>query len=1064
MCIGENCAPQAAHYMNAQLAALHANAISCMRDHENAQKRDDIYRYSHALAHFSHSKYDIADHDDQDDAVFDADFGTPQIKFICNHDALLYLKIDRADYVVDHSAGMPSSSVCNLEVVFRVSFVCTKIIGTDSQIGSGQNIIQLVVLDLRKARLVSITPPLLTNQGVLTSYLSQYLEFLHKAGNHVLFSLPNFDSHRPQLSIDFSLTQSTDLTLDGIHGISLKEINHHLVSVWLRAAMSASEENVDWRTQCLAELRSYWIHPEDSNVHFRINFGTPYVKAVCNREGIMYFKIDEVAFFSSIDFTSTPMARYHDWTIAILFDIRYETQADGNVRDCALDTQTARFCESQCIFAGFDEEYATEEEFICWSTVTEFFKTEYSELLESASYHIIYHQDKRIDQQLTVGAWAALGDRAASSEISTWKDIVSNSNMFGFDQIVALSQTAINEYYSSLLYIGKTSNTLSLVTWAYQESFSATFKPLSLRFLSNNKAIIWIHFDDCSTLKTSDQVGDEKCDIGGWRLAFEVDLKMCPHTDFQDVSERWRCRFESSQAFKHHSCDADCSFTHLCLDFEHADFIHEYSTLKGLFQKGTSKPIERLKSAIYYIKSFYFRALAEDGLNILYTVPVWKCGSCPPAYGLTSIMFHVYSQEVITRHNWSQTTAAVEPVIVLLGMTEFRKPPSTQLEYSSSWLIRTKTSLSYGTISIANCVFMKARLLHRLTRINGATTLIPVFSGVEDNVWNLQFTRWDQHDTRKNATCEWKREYGREGFAVYKWQHREGWSYDHESNREATNGSYNVSCFTQNYLEIPTVNRSRTFEIRLNGEVKLELSFKSGTQLWAAKCSAKWDAVLAIASESSGLKIKESGRPTPVLDRTEVDGQYTAMAAEYTDPRALLKANLPSRIDLTEVLGELRAFEGPWQYCYPGTYSYAFANPGFNQRGDILFETRPIGLLAPSNPAARQSRISGVGLGGRRTPPISPLRSPSARSPFGSRPGTPALLDVRRVDAAFARSNPNTLSVVTNATTALLNTVSSGSKTTINYSEETPTPSDVSNEDDRGLNVDGVTIGVEVHA
>ena len=34
MCVGENCAPQAVHYMNAQLAALYENAVDCIKHHD----------------------------------------------------------------------------------------------------------------------------------------------------------------------------------------------------------------------------------------------------------------------------------------------------------------------------------------------------------------------------------------------------------------------------------------------------------------------------------------------------------------------------------------------------------------------------------------------------------------------------------------------------------------------------------------------------------------------------------------------------------------------------------------------------------------------------------------------------------------------------------------------------------------------------------------------------------------------------------------------------------------------------------------------------------------------
>lgn len=38
MCVGENCALQAVHYVNAQLGALYENAVDYLKEHSPSQK------------------------------------------------------------------------------------------------------------------------------------------------------------------------------------------------------------------------------------------------------------------------------------------------------------------------------------------------------------------------------------------------------------------------------------------------------------------------------------------------------------------------------------------------------------------------------------------------------------------------------------------------------------------------------------------------------------------------------------------------------------------------------------------------------------------------------------------------------------------------------------------------------------------------------------------------------------------------------------------------------------------------------------------------------------------
>ena len=72
--------------------------------------------------------------------------------------------------------------------------------------------------------------------------------------------------------------------------------------------------------------------------------------------------------------------------------------------------------------------------------------------------------------------------------------------MYGFDQIVAVSQASINTHFSALFELARTAKALdcnaSLSKWSYEQYFSATFKPVTIRLLSNGKALVWFHLEE----------------------------------------------------------------------------------------------------------------------------------------------------------------------------------------------------------------------------------------------------------------------------------------------------------------------------------------------------------------------------------------------------------------------------------------------------------------------------------------------------------------------------------------------------------------------------------------
>lgn len=153
-----------------------------------------------------------------------------------------------------------------------------------------------------EAQLISVHPEVDAGTQALSFYLIHYLQLLQNAGHHVLFSLPDFDDDRLQVSIDFSTQGQTLLELEEVYGVSVEKINAFLSSSWLKSAMLVSgKKTADRPALSLAEYRSTWVL-NDSSAHFHVRLGAPRIKAVCNQEVILFFSVDEVQFYDTTDF------------------------------------------------------------------------------------------------------------------------------------------------------------------------------------------------------------------------------------------------------------------------------------------------------------------------------------------------------------------------------------------------------------------------------------------------------------------------------------------------------------------------------------------------------------------------------------------------------------------------------------------------------------------------------------------------------------------------------------------------------------------------------------------
>lgn len=107
----------------------------------------------------------------------------------------------------------------------------------------------------------------------------------------------------------------------------------------------------------------------------------------------------------------------------------------------------------------------------------------------------------------------------------------------------------------------------------------------------------------------------------------------------------------------------------------------------------------------------------------------------------------------------------------------------------------------------------------------------------------------------------------------------------------------------------------------------------------SSKATARWDISISVTTDSAGIKVNVIGSTVPQFETT-MPTNYESASKMSLNPEALLREKLSERIEIAQIVEELKAFEGIWEFCYPGVDAYMLTNPTFNARGDLLFELK----------------------------------------------------------------------------------------------------------------------------
>lgn len=999
MCFQGNSAPLSASYINSQLAVLWKNAADCAADEvdgdadpsPNANIKSAytraLYEYQYVPEKLAHAN--VA----RTDTHFYATFGQPELKFICNHEVVLSLIIKSGHLRVDYDAKKAHNLSTNqivkqlpeLKAHFRVPFERTNVKGHDTKIGNdtATHLIRMVALKFEDAKFVKLDTAEswgLDFAEALTFYLRGYLSFLRQSGNHVLFDLPDFAAHEKLGYTDYALLRShvdpDEYCKDvAIFGVTTKVINSFLETQWASAKKLAREKN-DYLVAAIAELSSNWLTHHAVDCYSYIRFGAPQIKPLCPHEVILFIKVQDVAMFATTDFDrNDPVTVQHDWTVAFVVNVM---EYDSNVGVLELDFSTARYASA---FSTIPTNTALLQ---YYNLLVKFLTVDYLDILLAYSYNIIYRLviDKHADAVAGSGFWKRVehvGEYYSYRRHGTalvWIERVRELALSGADQVLALSEDAVNRILRTRRDTLGPSHPLS--AWS-SDAFKASFGPLTVRILSNGKALVFVDIErgqSGSHIVQSDSTPVLEHPELFWKsslwstvvvttelvkpyqfshitLAFEVDLQLIETLDIDEAIAKQLNSTVASQV----KPNQRVVVKHLVLNFATAKYI---SDLSDAYNLGAGKEGEKRLATVKALIGSYLVEVGRKGCGILKTIPTFVEDTADP-FALKDVAFKVLTKDAVTVEHYITGAHIITdtPVIALYGVCTRRALPAFAARWSLGWL---PTRENAGLVAFGRASFLEPRLLHALEDFNARTTVLPKFAGIVNGVWNCDLTTWEQNELlgKRGVRCAWKEVAGSARYLEYIWEHKDEWAHENEATARLEGvGEYTLACHTENRLWIPTDYRpGHQLEIELKGKSTVEISGHAYSQRWSKKTVSSWSAAIIISSQADGLHVSLTSQIRPA----ETEGDDRASSFFPFNVEALHQSRLPDKLSaLDDLLPRLReVLEGPWAYASFGAQTFTLANPVFTRHGDFVVElcphepvgavvTRPYTVTAPAS-------------------------------------------------------------------------------------------------------------------
>ncbi|EKM54016.1 uncharacterized protein PHACADRAFT_29289 [Phanerochaete carnosa HHB-10118-sp] len=487
---GVNSTQRVVDHINSQLHARWEISSSLLaKTRETGVEPDSNHGSSYyklALAKYHYGKHRSQSEATEQDMWFHASFMAPTLDFLCNHEVVLHLRIQEGHLNLDHVRAFPltaadhsqNRTISPLSVMFRIRFEVIGVTDRSAVTGEGRSTVNMLVLSCRDAKLTRFSSEIADSEKrSLETYLHGYLEFIEAAGHHVLALPPNFSIRALSADI-FEFLQTAGIP----PGVA--EVRAMLVE-----AQNSHSQASDYLTVSLADYHGKWAQ-DGRDVYFHLKFGSPQGAALCDDDIIVFFAVDEILFYDIDDFQAAPIKTYSKGEA-----IRYKIDMRSEL---FIPLPGGRYMHQRSTFNNYVE--SDEDDLYYMSHIIYFITGDYLDLLGNAQYDIIHHYNAlwpEIDSSSGGPQTSAAESGRAVSGTMLWHDIIQNSDLFGFDQIIAFPQAAINTYYRHSWTQAQATTSASvadrlLFQWKFKECFQAEFKPLMVHLREDGRAVVFL--------------------------------------------------------------------------------------------------------------------------------------------------------------------------------------------------------------------------------------------------------------------------------------------------------------------------------------------------------------------------------------------------------------------------------------------------------------------------------------------------------------------------------------------------------------------------------------------
>jgi len=133
---------------------------------------------------------------------------------------------------------------------------------------------------------------------------------------------------------------------------------------------------------------------------------------------------------------------------------------------------------------------------------------DYFDILTGFGLHYIYTFDEKIEiDYKPIGesdSWSADSDdeevriNRETGSVMIWTERIQKMSLFGFDQVLAISEQSINQsFYSLWVKASKSCSGRLRSLYEYKDcQFDATLGPLTVHLLSSGKAVLFVNIEE----------------------------------------------------------------------------------------------------------------------------------------------------------------------------------------------------------------------------------------------------------------------------------------------------------------------------------------------------------------------------------------------------------------------------------------------------------------------------------------------------------------------------------------------------------------------------------------